>query len=124
MTDDLDRLELANRNMPALSAPMELSVGTLKAMIVELREKRDRLAVLDSPGTPTAILMWMFEEAERLGHPRASSAHALGYLLELIDRQRVALRRIEGWSHPRTRMRATKKLIYDEATRALTVKLT
>lgn len=61
------------------------------ALLERLRTVEDRLAVLDDPGTPTAILNGMFEAAEVLGHPRYSSSHALGFLLDLIAAQQGEL---------------------------------
>lgn len=70
---------------------IEVEPATWANLIAELREKRDRLAVLDDPGTPTAILNGMFAAAEALGHPKYSSSHALGFLLDLIEKQQGEL---------------------------------
>lgn len=56
----------------------------------EVQDLQDR-EKLHEPGTPVAIMHAMFDEAERLGHPRYSAQHALSFFVRTIESLRNQL---------------------------------
>jgi hypothetical protein len=59
----------------------------------------------EGDGTPLRIIGFMFDEAEKRGHPRYSSRHALGFLLKKLDDAEAARREGERALEEERRLR-------------------
>lgn len=70
----------------AASDEDELKLAISK-LLTQRDELQERLDVLNVPGKMEAIIQGMWSEAERRGHPPASSKHALTFLLQKLDKE-------------------------------------
>lgn len=66
---------------------------TIQVLSLELQDLKDRQEI-HGQGSPGGIIEAMFDAAQRLGHPKYSSKHALSFFVKTIESQREQLQAV------------------------------